>query len=212
MVSAPPRCGVRGQHPRPYAQRVSLTQRWLRPLPLSSQLWVPPLSRLHFSCVRTTLPVCPGRLSSWNSHRDFGCVQCFIRSHVSTGHLSRVAVFSLCSRFLGPPFLCVFSRGSVLLGGDTSSELPEPAASGPAASDLDAPPPAGGPALLMESVGSHQCCWLEQRHSAGGLLLSRGPPPSNGQWEQTPQGFAGQKGGPPLQVYCLGMKQRARLF
>lgn len=55
-----PRSGVRGQHPRPDAQRVSLTQRWRQLLPLSSQLGRPQLSRSRFPCVRTTIPAVRG--------------------------------------------------------------------------------------------------------------------------------------------------------
>lgn len=102
-----PQVWVRGQHPRPDAQRVSLTQRWLRLLPLSSQLWAPPPVMVAFLLCAHHCSCLSGRLSSWNSHQDFGCLQCFIRPHVSTGHRSRVAVFSLCSRFLGPPFVCL---------------------------------------------------------------------------------------------------------
>ena len=102
-----PQVWVRGQHPRPDAQRVSLTQRWLRLLPLSSQLWAPPPVTVAFLLCAHHCSCLSGRLSSWNSHQDFGCLQCFIRPHVSTGHRSRVAVFSLCSRFLGPPFVCL---------------------------------------------------------------------------------------------------------
>lgn len=72
----------------PDAQRAPLTQRWLQLPPLRSQRWAPPTITVtfllcvhHYSCMF-------GEIVCWNSNQDFGFLKCFIKSHVSTGHLS----------------------------------------------------------------------------------------------------------------------------
>ena len=63
---------------------------------------------------------------------------------------------------------------ALVLLGDVSSELPEPAALGPAPSDLDALPPTGCRMLLMERGVNPPALLVGEAPQHRGSLLSQG--------------------------------------